>query len=180
MTSVMKPGRAPMLVVLLVLIVVAAGFAYYYSVSQSSLASDSASISTLGNQVSSLQGQVGSLQSHLAGVQANLTKTQNLDSARNSIGIIAWLASPGDTTNQYQVKITNNNAFAVTLSQLAINVVDRSGVQIASNTVAPQLTVAGGSSISTQISVVFPNNASGVNVNAIIQTPYGQIFVGSA
>jgi hypothetical protein len=179
MSSVLKPGRAPMLAVLLALIVVAAGFAYYYSVTQSDLVNKSSTISSLGGQVSSLQGQVGSLQSRLASLQTDLTRTQNLVSARSSIIVVEWLATPGDPTNGYQVRITNNNAFDVTLAQLTISVVDRSGVQVASNTIAPQITVPSGSSVSTQISVLFPNNAAGVSVNAIIQTPYGQVLVGS-
>jgi Ca2+/Na+ antiporter len=145
-----RSSRGPLIVVLIILIALGAGFGYYYSVTSSALSSNSQTISSL----------------------------QNLANARASIKVVAWLSSSTDTTSTYQVRITNNNGYQVTLAQLTINVVDNSGNLVGSNTVAPQIVVTGSSSVSTSI-IVSPSGGAGASVSAIISTPYGQIIVGS-
>jgi LEA14-like dessication related protein len=106
---------------------------------------------------------------------------QNLASARSLIKLVGWL-SPTDNpdTNTYQVRITNNNDFDLTLTQLTINVVDGSGNQVASNTIAPQIVVQKGSSVTVAISVPLTSAGQGANIVAIIATPFGQLVFGNA
>ena len=154
--STQKATRAPLILALLVVIALAGGFVYYYSVSSSALSSNSTSISSLSSQASYLQGQV---------------------QARSSISVVTWLASSSDTGNTYQVRVTNNNYFDITLTQLTLNVMDHGGNQVASNTIAPQIVVAAGASVTTTISIAPRSSSSGATISAIFSTPYGQITV---
>jgi hypothetical protein len=154
----MRRPRGPLLAVLLVLLVVLAGFGYYYYVTSSALSANSQSISFLQSQVQSIQA---------------------LDAAKASVKISAWLSTSTDTVSSFQVKITNGNGFDVTVKQVTINAVDGFGNQIGSNTVAPQITVSAGTSVTTSVDVSTPPGAAGAAVSAIITTPYGQVVVGT-
>ncbi len=152
-----KPGRISPLVVVLILLLVASlvgvGYLYY--------------------QTTSLQGQSSSLQSQVSSLQG-------LAKADASIKVVDWYGSQSGSTATFEVKVTNGNSFDVTLTQLTISVVDNTGAQVSGNTLAPQVIVAAGNSITTEISVTFPDSASGHSIQAILNTPYGQITIGSA
>jgi hypothetical protein len=151
----------------IVLLIVAAGFAYYYYTASTALSDNSQSIS-------SLTGQVLSQQSRIQSVESNLSTLQNLANARASLKITGWLAA-SDGTSSYQVKITNSNHFDVTLAQLTVNGLDNSGNIIASNTIAPRIVIAAGTSVSTTITLSSSSGSGGQTFSAIISTPYGQI-----
>ncbi len=165
MSAPSRSNKGALVALSVVLVLVAGGFGYYYATTTSALQSDKATQNSLSGQVNSLQ--------------ANLTQLQNLISARDSIKILRWLGSQSGNTNTYQVKITNNNKFDVTLQQLTVSVVDTTGAQVASNTISSQIVVSAGNSVTTGISVNFPFNGSGVSVQAILITPFGRVLVGS-
>ncbi len=160
---------------------------------QAQVAQDQATITTLQNQgaaqqsqiaqlqsqVQSLNAQISSLQNQVASLQSQLSNLQNLVSARDSVKMARWVINAYFNTWTYDVKVTNNNKFDVTLVQLTLIVVDDTGAQVASNTVTPQIIVPAGSSIITMISVNFPSNGAGVSTQAIVDTPYGRVTIGT-
>ncbi len=104
---------------------------------------------------------------------------QNLSNAGASVKILDWQGSQSGSTATFEVKVTNGNSFDVTLVQLAISVVDGSGTQVAGNTVSPQVVIPAGNSVTTEVSVNFPDSAAGHSIQAIINTPYGHVNLGS-
>jgi hypothetical protein len=104
---------------------------------------------------------------------------QNLSSAGASLKIVNWQGSQSGGTATFEVKVTNGNSFDVTVVQLAISVVDGSGTQVAGNTISPQVLIPAGSSVTTEIRVNFPDSAAGHSIQAIINTPYGHVNLGS-
>lgn len=104
---------------------------------------------------------------------------QNLSSASASLKIVNWQGSQSGGTATFEVKVTNGNSFDVTLVQLAISVVDGSGTQVSGNTISPQAVIPAGNSVTTEIMVNFPDSAAGHSIQAIINTPYGHVNLGS-
>jgi hypothetical protein len=109
----------------------------------------------------------------------NASTLQSLANASASIKVVTWLGSQAAGQSTFEVRITNGNSFGVTLTQLTVSVVDNTGAQVSGNTIASQVVITAGNSRTTEISVAFPDNAAGVSIQAIMQTPYGPVTIGS-
>ncbi|HEV2226159.1 MAG TPA: hypothetical protein VGR56_05065 [Nitrososphaerales archaeon] len=109
----------------------------------------------------------------------NASTLQSLANANASMKVVTWLGSQAAGQSTFEVRITNGNSFDVTLTQLTVSVVDNTGAQVSGNTIASQVVITAGNSRTTEISVAFPDNAAGVNIQAAIQTPYGHVTIGS-
>lgn len=160
----LKGGWRTTIVLLIVGLVVGYGASYIYQ-----------------PQTDRLSTKTNDLENQLATVQSQLSQLQNLNKARESIKVVRWAleCSLFSETCGYQVKVTNNNNFDVTIKQIVVSVVDSSGNQISSGTHTQSVSIGAGNSVTITVNVTARSSAAGVSAQVTLSTPYGDVVTGT-
>ena len=148
--------------------------------SQNRITSVQNELSQANSQLSQTRDQLTQAQSQLSQTQTQLSQLQNLNKVRDSINVVRWFADCPDSSNcNYQVRVTNNNNFDVTLKQILISLVDNSGNQVSTGSYTTPVIIRAGNSVTITVNVTYPSNTAGVSAEVTLATPYGDVVVGT-